>query len=254
MCRRRTTVSVVVQDPLSITATPTVLSLVEGGDSTQISVRLNRIDAGRGQVEVMIDLEGSGLTVSASSLTFSTTETEPQTVAVTATNDVGTATVTFTAAGYTTATVTVEITPAPAIVLSVTPSPLEIVSGMSAELMLTATPTATITISSSNTGIARVAESAAIFLLEGGADNSTTINVFGDRSGTTTLTIKAAAHHTATTASVEVNVLERLSIEVDQDVLSLVEGGDSTQISVRLNRIDAGRGQVEVMRSARRAA
>ena len=62
--------------PLSITATPDMLSLVEGGASKEINVSLNRIPEGSGSVTVMINLqEGSELTVSESSLEFTGTET-----------------------------------------------------------------------------------------------------------------------------------------------------------------------------------
>ena len=99
--------------PLSIAAMPASLRLVEGGDSTQISVSLSRIDAGRGEVKVSIDLEGSGLGVSTTLLTFKSTKS--QTVTVTATSDgryTGdrSATLTFTATDYATAMVTVDIT------------------------------------------------------------------------------------------------------------------------------------------------
>ena len=65
-------------------------------------------------------------------------------------------------------------------------------------------------------------------------------------SGTTTLTIKAEAFdRTDTTASVEVNVLERLSIVAEPVSVDLVQGA-STQISVRVNRLGAGAPSVSV--------
>ena len=59
-----TTVSIEVLDSLRIEADTDRLSLVEGGDGAELRVGLNRIDAGRGSVTVMIEPEGSGLTVS----------------------------------------------------------------------------------------------------------------------------------------------------------------------------------------------
>ena len=131
-----TSVSVVVQDPLRIEAEPVSVNLVEmeDGDSTQISVRVNRIDAGRDTVTVTIKLpEGSGLNVSETSLTFDGTES--QTVTVTATNNndyTGDREVrlTFSATGYMPATVTVTIKeddPQPEIELAVAPTALNLV-------------------------------------------------------------------------------------------------------------------------------
>ena len=228
-----TTASVEVEviERLRIEAEPVSFDLVQGA-STEIRVRVSRVVGD----SVRVDIAATEGLMVASSVTLATRD--EVTVAVTATESYsGPATVTFTADDYATATVTLEITPAPAIVLSVTPSPLEIVSGMSAELMLTVTPTAMITIRSDSTGIASVAESAAIFLLEGGADNSTTINVFGDRSGTTTLTITArAAGRTETTVSVRVEVVESLQIFARPPSVDLVAGA-STQINVSVSRL-----------------
>ena len=226
---------------LSITAEPASVDLVVG-NSADIRVSVSRIEGS----EVTIEIDATaGLRVP-SSLTLVTRD-EVGVATITATDSVTTAMVRFRAIGYAQAMVQVNITtPPPPVELSVTLSPVEIVSGMSGSLTITATPTATITIISDNDNIASVAESAAAFELEGGADNSTTINVFGDKSGTTTLTIKAEAFdRTDTTASVEVNVLERLSIVAEPVSVDLVQGA-STQISVRVNRLGAGAPSVSV--------
>ena len=134
--------------------------------------------------------------------------------------------------------------------LSVEPSTLKIVIGTSEELTITATPTAMITIISGDANIASVPRSAAAFMLMGGAGNSTKITVSGgDNVNMTMLTIEAtAAGHATETATVRCRwYWIVLRIEVDTDSLSLMEGGDSTELSVSLNRIDAGRGSVTVM-------
>ena len=103
-------------DPLSITAMPTVLSLEEGGASTEINVSLNRIPAGSDSVTVTVTIDptaGSGLTVSTTLLMFSNMgQQQPVTVAVPSdgsyTGDRN-ATLTLTATGYTMETVTIRI-------------------------------------------------------------------------------------------------------------------------------------------------
>ena len=99
---------------------------------------LNRIDADRGEVKVMINLEdpdGSGLTVIPSSLTFTAAELQT-TVRVTEMDDSfytdpRIATLTLSATDYTSVTVTVEITDndprPPRIDLSVMPAVLDLV-------------------------------------------------------------------------------------------------------------------------------
>ena len=247
-----TTVRVVVLDLLRIKVDTDRLSLMEmeGGASTRINVSLNRIDADRGEVEVSINLEGSGLAVSTTLLTFRTTEIK--TIVVTATNnddkymDNRSGTVTLTAMGYVTATVTVEITDdeLPPIELSVEPSPLMIVTEMSAILTIEVQTTATIMISSSNTEIARVGPAAPFTL---GERSSREISIRGGNVGATTLTIEATAEGYATeTTQVTVVVLVPLSIEAVPAMLNLVEG-DSTQIRVSVSRIDAARDTVTVM-------
>ena len=246
-----TTVRVVVLDNLRIVADTDRLSLMEmeGGASTQISVSLNRIDADRGEVEVSIDLEGSGLAVSTTLLTFRTTEIK--TIVVTATNnddkymDNRSGTVTLTAMGYVTAMVTVEITDdeLPPIKLSVEPSPLMIVTEMSAILTIEVQTTATIMISSSNTEIARVGPAAPFTL---GERSSREISIRGGEVGATILTIEATAEGYATeTTQVTVVVLVPLSIEAVPAMLNLVEG-DSTQIRVSVSRIPEASSSVTV--------
>ena len=245
-----TSVSVVVQDPLSIEVTPDSVSLVEMGDgnSTEISVNLNRIEAGR-EVTVRVTIDptaGSELTVSPSSLTFSATKLQT-TVTITAIDDRiyrgdREVTVTFEADDYASAMVTVTIEeddPQPQIVLEVEPPALEIVTGESTPISITVSTTARITITSDPEGIA---EAPASFGLN--ENGSTQIDVFGDRSGATTLTITAdAVGYVSATTSVSVVVQDPLSLEVTPDSVSLVEMGDgnSTEISVNLNRIEAGR-------------
>ena len=248
-----TSVSVeVAPEPLRIAATPVRVSLVEmeGGDSTQISVNLNRIEAGRDTVTVTIELEGNGLRVSPSSLTFSATKLQT-TVTITAINDSiytgdREVTVTLIADDYASATVTVTIEEDEAaqqqINLNVIPPALEIVTGRSTPISITVSTTARITITSDPEGIA---EAPASFGLN--ENGSTQIDVFGDRSGATTLTITAdAVGYVSATTSVSVVVQDPLSIEVMPDMLRLVEDVGSTDISVSLNRIESDREDVTV--------
>ena len=240
----RASVSVEVLEVLSLVVTPARFNLAEGV-SSPLSVGVNRLGAGAGadEVEVEIMLEGSGLEVTRSSL--SVTDAVAPAVTVTATEDTDytgnrDATLTFTATGYTTATVTIRIidNEDPPIELSVMPSPLVIVTGERAELMLTVTPTAMITIISDNDNIASVAESAAAFELEGGANNSARINVSGGNVGNTTLTIEASmTGYTTETATVDVDVLESLRIVATPVSVVLVAGGASTQINVSVSRV-----------------
>ena len=106
------TVMVEVVDTLRIETDSDRLSLVEGGDGTQLSVGVNRIEGS----EVTINLEAPpGLSVSASELTFSSSSPDPKVITVTAVEDdryTGdrSETLTLTADDYTMATVTVDIT------------------------------------------------------------------------------------------------------------------------------------------------
>ena len=106
------TFTIIIIEPPIIKVEPARLSLVEmpGGDSTQISVSLSRIDVD--EVTVNIAATG-GLSVSPLSLTFNNTKSQP--VTVTATNDNvymddRSAMLTLTATDYVMATVMVEIT------------------------------------------------------------------------------------------------------------------------------------------------
>ena len=124
--------------PLSIAAMPDSLSLREmaGGDSTETSVSLNRIEGGD-DVIVTITIDpsaGTGLTVSPLSLTFRTTEAQSVAVTAAARDEFYTgdrsAILTLSARGYVTETVTVTIiedTPQPVIDLRVTPTDLNLV-------------------------------------------------------------------------------------------------------------------------------
>ena len=112
--RETTRVSVEVLDILRIEVDTDRLSLVEDGANAEIRVSLNRIDADRGEVEVRIDLERSGLTVSSPSLTFSRSSLGRQSITVDTTTDSTytgdrSATLTLTARGYATTMVTVDI-------------------------------------------------------------------------------------------------------------------------------------------------
>ena len=81
-----TSVNVMVLDLLRIKADPATFELAEDAN-TQISVSLNRIDADRGTVTVMIKPEGSGLTVSESLLMFSRSSPGPKFITVRTTTD-----------------------------------------------------------------------------------------------------------------------------------------------------------------------
>ena len=244
-----------VMIPLSIEADPDMLSLVEmeGGASTQISVSLSRIDADRGEVEVSIDLEGSGLAVSTTLLMFNSTKS--QTVTVTATNnddeymDNRSERLILTAMGYASATVTVEITDdeLPPIELSVEPSPLKLVIGTPTELTIEVSATEGVTLTVT-VGDADIIESLAAEYLLMSDETRTEITVRGDNIGATTLRITAEAEgYISATTIVSVEVLDLLRIEADTDRLSLMEGGDGTELKVSLNRVDAARDTVTVM-------
>ena len=81
-----TSVNVMVLDLLRIKADPATFELAEDAN-TQISVSLNRIDADRDTVTVMIEPEGSGLTVSTPLLTFSRSSPGPKFLTVETTTD-----------------------------------------------------------------------------------------------------------------------------------------------------------------------
>ena len=130
--------------------------------------------------------------------------------------------------------------------LSVEPSPLVIVTGMSGQLTVgvSATEGVTLTVTVRDANI--IEELADEYLLMSG-ETSTKITVRGDNIGDTTLTMTAEAEgYTSPTRTVSIEVLDLLRIEADTDRLSLVEGGDSTELRVSLNRIDADSGTVTV--------
>ena len=247
----RATVEVNVIESLRIVAEPGDVDLVAGGGSTQIDVSVSRLVGG--SVTVAIDAS-AGLSVDATSVTLTTRDA----VAVEVSAEIGasgTGTLMFTATDYATARVTVEIEaaptePDPPVGLVVVPRVLEIVTEGSTELSITVSTTATITIAGGDAR-ASVEAGAARFTLIGGADNSTQIDVFGVRSGTTTLTIEAvAAGYETTRATVEVNVIESLRIVAEPGDVDLVAGGGSTQIDVSVSRLVGGSVTVAIDASA----
>ena len=224
----RTTVAVNVIESLRIEAEPDRVDLVAGVGSTQVRVSVSRIEGSEVSVAIAAT---DGLSVASSVLL---TDSNAVTVTVTADTGVsGTGRLTFTAAGYATARVTVEIReaptqPLPSIGLEVVPRVLEIVTEGSTQLSITVLTTAMITIAG---GDDRASVEATGFTLIGGALNSTQIDVFGVRSGTTTLTIEAiAAGYETTRTTVAVNVIESLRIEAEPDRVNLVAGVGSTQM------------------------
>ena len=202
------TVTILDNDaPLSITAMPASLSLVADGDSAQVKVSLNRLDAGSDEVEVSIKQEGSRLDVASSLTLRSRDEME---VSVTPTSETGMSTLTFTADDYITATVTVEITPAalPQVGLSAS-TELEITVGttealtiqVNAEEATRATLTTSIRIST----IISVMAPPAPTSLTGG---NTIINVTGVNQGETDLVIRVeAGGYETTEITVRVRVM-----------------------------------------------
>ena len=114
------------------------------------------------------------------------------------------------------------------------PSAVEIVTGESTPISISVSTTATITITG---GGSTASVPAAVVPFTVGKDQSTTINVFGVRSGTTTLTIEAvAAGYETTRTTVEVEVVESLRIFARPVSVDLV-AGSSTQINVRVSRL-----------------
>ena len=251
-----TKVTVEVLDSLRIEVDPATFDLEEGS-SQIISVRPNRIDADRGTVTVMINLEdpdGSGLTVSTSSLTFTAAELQT-TVRVTEMDDSfytdpRIATLTLSATGYASTMVTINITDdeLPPIGLRVTPPALEIVRGTEMVLTITTATTATITISEAAGADDIINDVQGTQTLnKNDPNNEIEIEVMGLKTGRTTLMITAeAVGYEMETTSVNVMVLDPLRIQVNQDRFNLVEGSTQT-IRVSLNRIDADRGEVKVM-------
>ena len=241
----RATVEVEVLERLRIVAEPDRVDLVQGA-STEIRVRVSRIEGSEVTVEIAAS---TGLRVEPTSVTL-TDRAVPGVTTVTADADYsGTATVTFEAVGYESTLVSVTITRAPTpelgqINLGVAPPALEVVTGESTPISISVSATATITITSDPEGIA---EAPASFGLN--ENGSTQIDVFGDRSGATTLTITAAAvGYVTARATVEVEVLERLSLAAEPVRVDLVQGA-STEISVRVSRIEGSEVTVEIAAS-----
>ena len=188
------TVTILDNDaPLSITAMPASLSLVADGDSAQVKVSLNRLDAGSDEVEVSIKQEGSRLDVASSLTLRSRDEVE---VSVIPTNETGMSTLTFTADGYITATVTVEITPAalPPVGLRSASTELEITVGTTEPLMIQVNAEeatrATLTTSIGMSTIISVTAPAIPTSLIGG---DTVISVTGNNPGERDLVIRVEA-------------------------------------------------------------
>ena len=228
------------------------MDLVQGA-STQISVRVSRIEGSEVTVEIAAS---TGLRVEPTSVTL-TDRAIPGVTTVTADADYsGTATVTFEAVGYESTLVSVTITRAPTpelgpINLGVAPPALEIVTGASTNLTITAgATTATITISMAAGGenIINAAEVAGSYELT--LDNTAVVvAVRGVRSGATTLTITAEAEgYTSARASVRVEVIERLSLVAEPASVDLVQGA-STEIRVRVSRIEGSEVTVEIAAS-----
>ena len=229
-----TKVTVEVLDSLRIEVDPATFDLEEGS-SQIISVRPNRIDADRGTVTVMINLEdpdGSGLTVSTSSLTFTAAELQT-TVRVTEMDDSfytdpRIATLTLSATGYASTMVTINITDdeLPPIGLRVTPPELEIVRGTEMVLTITTATTATITISEAAGADDIINDVQGTQTLnKNDPNNEIEIEVMGLKTGRTTLMITAeAVGYEMETTSVNVMVLDPLRIQVNQDRFNLVEG------------------------------
>ena len=217
--------------PLSITATPTVLSLVEGGASTEINVRLSRIPEGSDSVTVMINLqEGSELTVMPSSLELEFTDTQTRTVMVRAEDGIvdeymanRSETLRFTADNYATAMVTVEIT-------DDEPQPIGLEVRSSTDLDLVAFETADITVSVDVTTTLNVVTEGSV-RLEGGsmagtfgldAGEETQIQIEAVSVGDGTVTFTVGEGETADTAVVTVMVSRSLlTISADEDELMI---------------------------------
>ena len=186
--------------PLSITATPASLSLVEGGASTEINVSLNRIPADSDSVTVMINLpEGSGLRVSSPLLMFRTTVA--QIVTVRATNIDGnymaprSEMLPLIATNYTTAMVTVEITdniPQPEIELVVAPTTVpNLVRFTSTEIEVSVAVDAMLNIETEGAVTLADGTNSVNFNLIGVGERSTRIGIFGNSVGNGEVTVTA---------------------------------------------------------------
>ena len=233
-------VTVMVSTPsLVITGVPTPINLVT--QETTVVIVSVRAEAGEPDNVVLgATIDGTGVAEVSLGTTNVQADMTTATVTVTGFNVDGETTLTLMASHIDYEPESIEVpvnVDLRSIELSVMPSPLEIVSGMSAELTITATPAVTITIISGDAGIASVPGSAAAFMLMGGAENSTEITVIGGSTGTTTLMIEASmAGYTTETATVNVEVLDPLLIEVMPATFDLTEG-ENIQINVNPNLI-----------------
>ena len=240
-----TSVSVVVLDLLRIKAEPASLSLVEmvGGDSTQISVSLNRIEVD----EVTVNIAATtGLSVMPSLLRFSATNL--QTVTVTAINDddyIGdrSVTLTLTATAYTTATVTVEITEdeLQPIILEGVPTGLRLMRFASTEIEVSVNVTAALTVKAEGAVIlVRLTDGSTLVSSDLGEMESIRIKIFGISEGEGTVTFTASGDKKATdTVVVNVDVTRPILVitEVRPPVINNLVVGDSTDCdSVQCSR------------------
>ena len=197
-----TTVSIEVLDLLRIEVDTDRLSLMEGGDGAELRVGLNRIDASRDEVEVRIDLEGSGLTVSSPVLTFNTMELQSITVDTTTdstyTGD-RSATLTLTAAGYPSTSVTVDIienTPQPIGLKVVGSTELSLVRFTSTEITVRVDVDATLNVET--TGAVRLADGRTSVRTNLVAMGSTQIQISGISEGKGTVSFMVSGARKAT--------------------------------------------------------
>ena len=210
----------------------------------RFSVSLNRIDAGRDTVTVMIEPEGSGLTVSESSLTFSRSSLSPQSITVDTTTDSTYTgdrrrTLTLTAAGYPSTSVTVNIrenTPQP-ITLEGVPTELSLVRFTSTMIGVSVDIDADLTVKAE--GAVRLAGDSTLVRTNLGEMGSTQIEILGtsEGKGTVSFTVSGARKATDT---VEVNVTvtrPRLVIsEVSQSNIKLLTR-ETTVVTVSVSAI-----------------
>ena len=147
----------------------------------------------------------------------------------------------------------------PPVGLIVSPTALKVVVGTSRAFTVTATASTLTWIwaTSGNSEIASYGENGTLavnssqlsgqtYEENGLVDRPLPIEVHGVNIGMTTVTVEAVADGHAETATVMVEVVDTLSIETDSDRLSLVEGGDGTQLSVSVNRIEGSEVTINV--------
>ena len=233
-------VSVMVLDPLRIEADPVSLILTEGVGSTEISVSLNRIDAASGEVEVMIDSEGSGFSVSPTLLMFNSTGSQTVTVNVEddrVYEDVRTGTVTLMATDYTSVTVTVAITDndprPPRIDLSVMPTVLNLMRYMSTEITVSVEVDSTLSVSAMGTVSLSDSDDHSLSL-SGGTSTRITISANSVGPGTVTVTARAGTMQEQQTVSVRVNRPRLVISEVSPPVINNLVVGESEVVRMRV--------------------